>query len=63
MEEGAVMERNQIAASKCRQRKKQEQVQIQNNIAKMEKELKKKDAKIAELEYTVELLKASIKAV
>lgn len=57
-----LLERNRIAASKCRQRKKQEQVQIQNNIAKMEKELKKKDAKIAELEYTVELLKASIKS-
>lgn len=57
-----LLERNRIAASKCRQRKKQEQVQLQNNIAKMEKELKKKDARIDELEYTVELLKASIKS-
>lgn len=56
-----LLERNRIAASKCRQRKKQAQLQLQDSMVKMEQELQQKDAKIKELESTIELYKVTIR--
>lgn len=56
-----LLERNRIAASKCRQRKKQAQLQLQDSMVKMEQELQQKDAKIKQLESTIELYKVTIR--
>ncbi|EGW34620.1 uncharacterized protein SPAPADRAFT_130700 [Spathaspora passalidarum NRRL Y-27907] len=50
-----LLERNRIAASKCRQRKKQAQMELQNNIDKLEAELKDRDLKIQKLQATLKI--------
>ncbi|PVH15511.1 uncharacterized protein CXQ87_003353 [Candidozyma duobushaemuli] len=45
-----LLERNRVAASKCRQRKKQAQQELQNNISKYENESRKQKARIKKYE-------------
>ncbi|KAF3985575.1 hypothetical protein FT663_02405 [Candidozyma haemuli var. vulneris] len=45
-----LLERNRIAASKCRQRKKQAQQQLQNNISKYERESRDQKKKLQKYE-------------
>lgn len=45
-----LLERNRIAASKCRQRKKQAQLQLQSSISKYEKELDSANAHVKKLD-------------
>lgn len=45
-----LLERNRIAASKCRQRKKQAQIQLQNNFSKYEQEIIDLDNKVKKSE-------------
>lgn len=45
-----LLERNRVAASKCRQRKKQAQQELQNNISKYENELRQQKARIKKYE-------------
>ncbi|KAI5955732.1 hypothetical protein KGF54_001234 [Candida jiufengensis] len=55
-----LLERNRIAASKCRQRKKTAQLQLQDNVNKMENDLKFKNDYIKKLELTLNLYKNGI---
>ncbi|RLV91267.1 ATF/CREB activator 2 [Spathaspora sp. JA1] len=50
-----LLERNRIAASKCRQRKKQAQMELQVSIDKLEAKLKARDLKIEKLQATLKL--------
>lgn len=45
-----LLERNRIAASKCRQRKKQAQLELQNNVSKIEKKMLDEKTRAEELE-------------
>lgn len=55
-----LLERNRIAASKCRQRKKQAQQQLQNNITKYEEELNMHKSRIGKYELQISLQKRKI---
>lgn len=50
-----LLERNRIAASKCRQRKKQAQQQLQNSISKYEKEMKDQRERLEKYEKLLAL--------
>ncbi|KAK6455973.1 uncharacterized protein RJT20DRAFT_134749 [Scheffersomyces xylosifermentans] len=45
-----LLERNRIAASKCRQRKKQAQLQLQGNVTKMEHKLREEQIRLQKYE-------------
>ncbi|KAI5966314.1 uncharacterized protein KGF55_000623 [Candida pseudojiufengensis] len=55
-----LLERNRIAASKCRQRKKNAQLQLQDNLNKMENDLKFKNDYIKNLQNQLSYLKNGI---
>ena len=54
------MERNRIAASKCRQRKKQAQMALQENVTKMEQDLKVKLDQLNHLQLVLSHYKMNI---
>ncbi|KAK8440418.1 hypothetical protein B9J08_03520 [Candidozyma auris] len=55
-----LLERNRIAASKCRQRKKQAQQQLQNNISKYEREMKEQRQTLDRYEKLLEIYNKSL---
>ncbi|CAL1207795.1 unnamed protein product [Candida parapsilosis] len=57
-----LLERNRIAASKCRQRKKQAQMALQENVTKMEQDLKLKLNQVDHLQSVLSHYKMNIKA-
>ena len=56
-----LLERNRIAASKCRQRKKNAQLQLQESVNRMERDLAVKNQKIQELENVVQRYKMNVR--
>lgn len=48
-----LLERNRVAASKCRQRKKHAQQQLQNNVTRYQKDLQEAHAKVAVYENLI----------
>ncbi|KAK6461995.1 hypothetical protein DFJ63DRAFT_207106 [Scheffersomyces coipomensis] len=57
-----LLERNRIAASKCRQRKKQAHIQLQDNVGKMERQLVERQIKINSYEKLVKRYNDALKA-
>ncbi|ABN68191.2 predicted protein [Scheffersomyces stipitis CBS 6054] len=55
-----LLERNRIAASKCRERKKQAQLELQGNISKMKSQYKRDQEKIKKLNKLVEFYNKTI---
>ncbi|CAI5757752.1 unnamed protein product [Candida verbasci] len=55
-----LLERNRVAAFKCRQRKKQAQMQLQDSVNKLETELKEKNEKLNKLELLLNHYKSTI---
>ncbi|ODV76816.1 uncharacterized protein CANTADRAFT_32986, partial [Suhomyces tanzawaensis NRRL Y-17324] len=55
-----LLERNRIAASKCRQRKKQAQLQLQNNVTKYEQRLVEAQRKLGNCEKLIALMNSHI---
>lgn len=55
-----LLERNRLAASKCRQRKKHAQQQLQNNMAKFEKELSEKQRKLDKAERLIAMYNGAL---
>lgn len=56
-----LLERNRVAASKCRQRKKHAQQQMQDNMNKVEKQLKEKEALIQEYKRLLGIYNSAVK--
>lgn len=55
-----LLERNRIAASKCRQRKKQAQMQLQSNITKYEEEMNLQKSRLSKYEQEIALQKRKL---
>lgn len=55
-----LLERNRVAASKCRQRKKHAQQQLQDNMSKFENELSSQKHKIEKLEKLVNIYELAL---
>lgn len=56
-----LLERNRVAASKCRQRKKHAQQQLQDNMNKAERQMKEKEALLKKYENLIEIYNSALK--
>ncbi|CAK9438738.1 uncharacterized protein LODBEIA_P29620 [Lodderomyces beijingensis] len=56
-----LLQRNRVAASKCRQRKKNAQIQLQDSVNKMEADLKMKNEEINKLQSILSQYKMNIR--
>lgn len=55
-----LLERNRVAASKCRQRKKHAQQQLQDNMEKAEKQMKEKEALLKKYQDLLEVYNSAL---
>lgn len=58
-----LLERNRVAASKCRQRKKHAHQQLQDNMSKFENEISSQNVKIQKLEKLVSIYELALQGV